>query len=92
MFSQAGVDIQFVLGQNFTINTCVSETDSVLLGSGDVAKAKAWCPVYKLEVSQMWCGIAPASTEAFLEDKLARIQESFDMLKPWQQLKGFEFA
>lgn len=43
----------------------------------------------------VWCGIVLASTEACpcsLKDKLAMIQETFDMLKPWQQLKGFEFA
>ncbi|RMC09890.1 hypothetical protein DUI87_12677 [Hirundo rustica rustica] len=81
---KAGVDIQFVLGQNFTVNTCVSETDSVLLGSGDVAKAKAWCPVYKLEVLQMcWYGVVLSllALKLVLEDKLARIQETFDMLK-----------
>lgn len=42
----------------------------------------------------VWCGIVRTSTEAsprLLEDKLAVIQETFDMLKPWRQLKGFEF-
>ncbi|TRZ26932.1 hypothetical protein HGM15179_000173 [Zosterops borbonicus] len=92
---KAGVDIQFVLGQNLTINTCVSETDSVLLGFGGVAKAKAWCPVYKLEVLQLcWYGVVLSllALRLVLEDKWARIQETFDMLKCWQQLKGFEFA
>lgn len=84
-----------MLGQNFTINICVSETDSVLLGSGGVAKAKAWCPVYKLEALQMcWYGVVLSllAVKFVLEDKLARIQETFDMLKSWQQLKGFGFA
>ena len=43
----------------------------------------------------VWCGIVLTTTETcprLLEDKLAIIQETFDMLKPWQQLKGFEFA
>lgn len=43
----------------------------------------------------VWCGVVLTSTEAcppLLEDKLAMIEETFDMLKPWQQLKGFEFA
>lgn len=42
----------------------------------------------------VWCGVVLTSTEAcppLLEDKLAVIQETFDMLKPWQQWKGFEF-
>lgn len=43
----------------------------------------------------VWCGIVPNSTEAcplLLEDKMAAIQETFDVLKPWQQLKGCEFT
>jgi len=43
----------------------------------------------------VWCGVVHTSTSAcppFLEDKLAVTQEAFDMLKPWQLLKGFECA
>ncbi|KAJ7424375.1 protein phosphatase 1 regulatory subunit 12A [Pitangus sulphuratus] len=93
MEKRAGVDIQFVLGQNFTINTCVSKTDLLLLSSGSVAKA--WCLVYQLQVLQMcWYGVVlpPLALKLVLEDELAMIQETFDILKPWLQLKGFEFA
>lgn len=45
--------------------------------------------------ASVWCGIVLTSTEVcpcLLEDKLAMIQETFDVLKPGQQLKGSEFA
>lgn len=74
---------------------CQKLTQCCSVLSEGVAKAKAWCPVYKLEALQMcWYAVVLSllALKLVLEDKLARIQETFDMLKSWKQLKGFGFA